>query len=142
MAAGTSNLASTSVISNDHSSLVGRRTAPDEVLAPSIDENYLKYRNLSDLREPYRYTNPRIDSSATDFQNLTILSFYRISPSYLDGTKKFVGPLRPDTPLVAFINGKSGGRVGPTLAAILSRSLGQGQVVSLNFLFSSLYSTQ
>jgi hypothetical protein len=54
----------------------------------------------------------------------------RIETLYLEGTKKYVGPRRPDTPLIAFINAKSGGRVGPSLASILYRSLGQSQVVS------------
>lgn len=45
------------------------------------------------------------------------------------GTKKYVGPGVADTPLICFINAKSGGRVGPRLLTVLFRSLGQAQVV-------------
>ena len=83
----------------------GRRTLPDEVMAPSSDEEYIAYRSMTDWREPYR-----------------------IDPTYLKGTKEYVGPELPETPLIAFINAKSGGKVGPALAAILFRSLGQSQV--------------
>jgi len=83
----------------------GRRTLPNEVLAPSSDEEYLAYRSLTDWREPYR-----------------------IPPIYLQNTKVYIGPQFPDTPLIAFINAKSGGKVGPQLATILFRSLGQSQV--------------
>lgn len=31
-----------------------KRSAPDEVLAPSKDEEYQTYRRLTDFREPYR----------------------------------------------------------------------------------------
>ena len=34
--------------------LFGKRRAPDEVLAPSHDEEYITYRKLTDFREPYR----------------------------------------------------------------------------------------
>lgn len=34
--------------------LFGQRKAPDEVLAPSHDEEYITYRKLTDFREPYR----------------------------------------------------------------------------------------
>lgn len=87
------------------STLQGRRTHPDEVLAPSSDEEYLAYRSLTDWREPYR-----------------------IPPIYLQNTKVYIGPQFPDTPLIAFINAKSGGKVGPQVATILFRSLGQSQV--------------
>lgn len=35
---------------------------------------------------------------------------------------------RGDCPLIAFVNAKSGGRVGPKLAQVLSRALGTSQV--------------
>ncbi len=47
------------------------------------------------------------------------------------GTKKFVGLQRAETPLIVFINAKSGGRVGPRLATVLFHALGQGQVFDL-----------
>ena len=47
------------------------------------------------------------------------------------GTKRYVGPGMADTPLVVFINAKSGGRVGPRLLTVLFRSLGSAQVVRL-----------
>lgn len=40
-----------------------------------------------------------------------------------------MGPGVADTPLVVFINAKSGGRVGPRLLTVLFRSLGSAQVV-------------
>lgn len=48
-------------------------------------------------------------------------------------TRPLPPPLLPsppaDTPLIVFINAKSGGRVGPRLLTVLFRSLGQAQVV-------------
>jgi hypothetical protein len=38
-------------------------------------------------------------------------------------------PAAPDTPLLVFINAKSGGNLGARLAAILYRALGYSQVV-------------
>jgi len=54
-----------------------------------------------------------------------------IPAEYLVGTKRYVGPGVADTPLVVFINAKSGGRVGPRLLTVLFRSLGSAQVVRL-----------
>lgn len=34
--------------------LIGKRGAPDEVLAPAREEEYITYRKLTDFREPYR----------------------------------------------------------------------------------------
>ena len=34
--------------------LAGQRSAPDEVVSPSTDEEYIEYRKLTDYREPYR----------------------------------------------------------------------------------------
>ena len=85
--------------------LQGRRTVPDEILAPVDDEYLAAYRSLTDYREPYR-----------------------IPPVYLKDTKHFISPERPDSPLIVFINAKSGGKVGPSLATVLFRSLGQSQV--------------
>ena len=39
----------------ESSNLSGHRTAPDEVLAPSYDDDYIAYRSITDWREPYRY---------------------------------------------------------------------------------------
>ena len=50
-------------------------------------------------------------------------------PEYLIGAKKYVGPDVADTPLIVFINAKSGGHVGPQLTTVLFRCLGQAQVV-------------
>lgn len=54
----------------------------------------------------------------------------RIPAEYLVGTKTFIGPDVADTPLIVFINAKSGGRVGPRLLTVLFKALGQAQVVS------------
>ena len=70
-------------------------------------------------------------TSAHASRSIPFYVFYRISTTYLEGTKQYVGPQLPDTPLIAFINAKSGGRVGPSLASILYRSLGQNQVVGI-----------
>lgn len=59
-----------------------------------------------------------------------IASWCRIPAEYLVGTKTFVGPDVADTPLIVFINAKSGGRVGPRLLTVLLKALGQAQVVS------------
>ena len=45
------------------------------------------------------------------------------------GTKRYVGPLASETPLIVFVNARSGGRVGARLTSVLFRSLGQAQVV-------------
>lgn len=51
-----------------------------------------------------------------------------MAPEFLRGTKKDPEYERVDTPLIVFINARSGGRVGPALAARLSRALGRAQV--------------
>lgn len=58
-----------------------------------------------------------------------LCSLCRIPADYLVGTKSYVGPGVADTPLIVFINAKSGGRVGPRLLTVLFRSLGTAQVV-------------
>lgn len=59
----------------------------------------------------------------------TSLPVRRIPGEYMAGCKKYVGDDLATTPLIAFINGKSGGHMGPKLLTVLSRSLGQSQVV-------------
>ncbi|KAL4424008.1 hypothetical protein ABPG75_001309 [Micractinium tetrahymenae] len=85
-----------------------QRDAPGEVAATSTEEDYLEYRATTDMREPYR-----------------------IPAEYLVGTKTFIGPDVADTPLIVFINAKSGGRVGPRLLTVLFKALGQAQVFDL-----------
>lgn len=53
-----------------------------------------------------------------------------IPADYLVGTKRYVGLTHAETPLIVFINAKSGGRVGPRLLSVLFRALGTAQVVS------------
>jgi diacylglycerol kinase (ATP) len=86
------------------------REAPDEVSAAE-EKEYRDYRETTDLREPYR-----------------------IPPIFLKNTKKFKAPhlITSETPLLVFINAKSGGHVGPHLAGILSRALGTAQVFDVS----------
>ncbi|KIY95636.1 hypothetical protein MNEG_12327 [Monoraphidium neglectum] len=80
---------------------------PHELNAPAEDaEAYVKWRTATDLRAPYRVT-----------------------PELLKGTRKDLGPEfdRGQTPLIVFINARSGGRVGPRLAQVLSRAIGTSQ---------------
>ncbi|KAL6785056.1 hypothetical protein ACKKBG_A02255 [Auxenochlorella protothecoides x Auxenochlorella symbiontica] len=85
------------------------RQAPDEVTQPITNQEYQELREMSDMREPYR-----------------------IPGEYLLGCKKYVGNDLADTPLIAFINGRSGGQMGTQLLTVLSRSLGQSQVFDLS----------
>eukprot|EP00798_Chlamydomonas_sp_ICE-L_P002800 gene2800-12674_t len=81
-----------------------RRDAPDEVFAPPADEEtYNKYRLQDDLRSPYRLPDDYVEG---------------ILPS----TRR-----TPETPLIVFINARSGGRAGSDLANILSHALGRNQ---------------
>jgi hypothetical protein len=52
----------------------------------------------------------------------------RITTRYLHGIKSVPIYEAPETPLIAFINARSGGRVGPALAFTLYRALGFQQV--------------
>ncbi|KAK9817059.1 hypothetical protein WJX72_008941 [[Myrmecia] bisecta] len=82
---------------------------PAELEAPPVDlEEYTNYRNMTDLREPYR-----------------------IPGAYLTGTKKYIVPEHPEAPLIVFINSRSGGRAGPALTEVLYHALGHAQVFDL-----------
>lgn len=52
----------------------------------------------------------------------------RITTRFLHGIKSVPIYEAPETPLIAFINARSGGRVGPALAFTLYRALGFQQV--------------
>ncbi len=52
----------------------------------------------------------------------------RISTRFLQGIKKSRLYELPETPLIAFINARSGGQLGPSLAHTLYRALGNQQV--------------
>lgn len=58
----------------------------------------------------------------------TLSAPYAIKGAYLRGIKEGVDVL-PDTPLLVFINAKSGGRSGPELALALTRAVGRAQVL-------------
>eukprot|EP00775_Hariotina_reticulata_P012946 gene12946-13074_t len=84
---------------------------PEEVLQnvdPRAKSEYLAWRAATDLRTPYR-----------------------VAPEFLAGTQPDVSWDVDVTPLIVFINARSGGRVGPELANVLSRSLGRSQVFDL-----------
>ena len=52
----------------------------------------------------------------------------RIPHEYLRGTKQFLGSALPDSPLLVFINSRSGGRAGTRLAEVLCHAIGHSQV--------------
>ena len=54
----------------------------------------------------------------------------RVPTKYMNAEER--GSPGAETPLLVFINSKSGGRVGPRLLGVLVRSLGEAQVVSTN----------
>lgn len=56
----------------------------------------------------------------------------RIAPEFLTATKQDADFDTDDCPLIVFINARSGGRVGPALAAVLARALGNSQVSVLS----------
>ena len=57
-----------------------------------------------------------------------ILPSRRIPHEYLRGTKQFLGSPLPDSPLLVFINSRSGGRAGTRLAEVLCHAIGHSQV--------------
>uniref|UniRef100_A0A7S0RL32 Diacylglycerol kinase n=1 Tax=Chlamydomonas leiostraca TaxID=1034604 RepID=A0A7S0RL32_9CHLO len=64
-------------------------------------------------------------------QDDTLAAPYRIRGQYLRGLKEGVDA-PPDSPLLVFINAKSGGRAGPALALALTRAVGRAQVYDLS----------
>lgn len=56
----------------------------------------------------------------------------RIPSVYLRSLHNDLGPDVPETPVIAFINSRSGGRQGEQLALALSRALGRSQVFDLS----------
>jgi hypothetical protein len=52
----------------------------------------------------------------------------RIAPQYLEGTKPGAAFETDESPLIVFINARSGGRVGAELAGVLARAVGSSQV--------------
>lgn len=52
----------------------------------------------------------------------------RIPHEYLKGTKQFLGSALPDSPLLVFINSRSGGRAGARLTEVLCHAIGHSQV--------------
>jgi hypothetical protein len=84
------------------------RVAPDEVLLlDPHSPSYKKHRKKTDCRDPYR-----------------------IPHKYLAPCKGINWTLDlPETPLIAFVNGRSGGRAGDMIVDVLSKSLGHTQVV-------------
>eukprot|EP00210_Caulerpa_lentillifera_P000787 g762.t1 len=75
------------------------------VLPNTLDATYQSYRRETDLREPYR-----------------------VPDEILRGTKNSVEYDVSESPLIAFINARSGGRMGRELVESLFRALGNPQV--------------
>lgn len=57
-----------------------------------------------------------------------ICTLRRIPHEYLKGTKQFLGSALPDSPLLVFINSRSGSRAGARLAEVLCHAIGHSQV--------------
>lgn len=57
-----------------------------------------------------------------------LVHMHRIAPEFLHGTKLDAEFDTDEVPLIVFINARSGGRVGPELAAVLARAVGSSQV--------------
>ncbi len=72
-------------------------------------EQYDKWRQSTDLREPYR-----------------------IPFDFLRGTKPFAGLNLAEVPLICFINSKSGGLAGPNVTLKLSQAISYSQVFDVS----------
>ena len=55
----------------------------------------------------------------------------RVAPEFLTGTNAAAGFDACETPLIVFINARSGGRAGPHLATVLAQAIGSSQVFDL-----------
>eukprot|EP00892_Ulva_mutabilis_P011273 jgi/Ulvmu1/8518/UM044_0052.1 len=100
---------SSSSSSDDDQLTAGQATrdAPLEVLYEGT-EYYKELGKESDLREPYR-----------------------VPYEVVEGLFEMVAPERAPTPLLVFINSRSGGRAGPELTRAFQRSVGYTQVFDL-----------
>lgn len=58
----------------------------------------------------------------------SVMCLCRIAPEYLAGTKPQAAFETDESPLIVFINARSGGRVGAELAGVLARAVGSSQV--------------
>jgi len=88
-------------------SFPSNRIAPDEVIGGDRnDRSYAEFRQETDCREPYG-----------------------IPHMYLAGCKGIRASDAPETPLIAFVNSRSGGRQGEKIMRALNRSIGSTQVV-------------
>lgn len=76
---------------------------------PGALQEYDKWRQSTDLREPYR-----------------------IPIDFLKGTKPFAGLNMAEVPLLCFINSKSGGQAGPTVTLRLSQAISYSQVFDVS----------
>lgn len=86
-----------------------RPSKPGEVIAPPAkEEDYLSFRANTDLRSPYR-----------------------IPADYLRGTHRDAAFEKLEAPLIAFVNARSGGRLGTHVANVLCKALGRSQVYDL-----------
>lgn len=85
-----------------------RRPAEVEAESGALEE-YDKWRQSTDLREPYR-----------------------IPIDFLKGTKPFAGLNMAEVPLLCFINSKSGGQAGPTVTLRLSQAISYSQVFDVS----------
>ncbi|KXZ56309.1 hypothetical protein GPECTOR_1g272 [Gonium pectorale] len=84
-------------------------SAPAEVVAPPADEKaYEEWRRADTLRAPYK-----------------------VSAALLRGTRQEVLEATLETPLLCFVNARSGGRMGAELALLMSRAIGKVQVFDI-----------
>lgn len=76
--------------------------------------------------------SPQIRASSGATRPTDMREAYRIPNTFLVSTQPVPPPPSSTTPLIAFVNGRSGGQVGSGLLRVLSESLGAAQVFDLS----------
>lgn len=91
------------------------------MLPDVTSDDYQKQRKETDLREPYRLDSPEDYCSGGNALN-------RLPQEVLQSSKNAPVYDVAESPLIAFINARSGGRMGPELLTSLYRALSNAQV--------------